>query len=131
MEKYSNLQLGSEDSLVRQSIKLSHTLPVIGQSRRRGAVLSSQDRLEHMQSLLVVPLILPEGQAIGALVVASRKRMSLSRRVEKCSSNVGQVAIKPDLARAHEQIREMATTDPLTSLQNRRTFNLAFDNMPE
>ena len=41
------------------------------------------------------------------------------------------VAIKLDLARAHEQIREMATTDALTGLQNRRTFNLATDNMLE
>ncbi|MCA9541284.1 MAG: GGDEF domain-containing protein, partial [Myxococcales bacterium] len=41
----------------------------------------------------------------------------------------GQVAIKLDLAEAHEQIREMATTDGLTGLANHRTFQQAFDNM--
>jgi diguanylate cyclase (GGDEF)-like protein len=40
-----------------------------------------------------------------------------------------QVAVKLDLARAHEQIRELATTDGLTGLNNHRVFQQTFDAM--
>ena len=59
--QYKGMELRGEESLVRQSIKLRHTLPVLGQSGRRSAVISGRDQLENMGSLLVVPLILPQG----------------------------------------------------------------------
>jgi two-component system cell cycle response regulator len=83
-----------------------------------------------MRSLLVVPLIAPTGEAIGALTVAARDEgVFASPNREMLELIAGQVAVKLDLASAHEQIRELATTDGLTGLNNHRTFQQAFDTM--
>ena len=42
-----------------------------------------------------------------------------------------QVAIKIELARSHDQIQQMAITDPLTGIANRRAFQRAFSAMYE
>ena len=84
--QYKGMELRGEESLVRQSIKLRHTLPVLGQSGRRSAVISGRDQLENMGSLLVVPLILPQGDPVGALVVTARDENVFEPSLVKCWS---------------------------------------------
>lgn len=130
-ERFANLQFTSDEGLVGQAIKIEASLPVSGDYRGNQPVFTAGDRLSDMRSLFVVPLKKAEGgPPIGALTVAARAEGAFGPAHRAVLELVAaQVAVKLDLARAHEQIREMATTDGLTGLTNHRTFQQAFDNM--
>jgi diguanylate cyclase (GGDEF)-like protein len=113
-------------------VRLGHALPAGGRYRGARPVFTADDRLTEMRSLLIVPLRKEEGPPIGALTVASRDEdVFVSPQGDMLQLIADQVAIKLDLARAHDQIREMATVDGLTGLKNHRIFQHSFDVMLE
>jgi diguanylate cyclase (GGDEF)-like protein len=62
------------------------------------------------------------------MILASRCQGHFNRHQRDMLGMIaGQVAIKIDLARAHEQINRMTLTDPLTGIANRRSFQRGFD----
>lgn len=129
-ERYANLQFTGDEGLVGQALKVRHSLPARGDYKGNRPVFTAGDTLDGMRSLLVVPLTKPEGEVVGALTVASSEAgVFASPNREMLELIAGQVAVKLDLAAAHEQIRELATTDGLTGLNNHRTFQQAFDTM--
>ncbi|MCB9542479.1 MAG: GGDEF domain-containing protein [Myxococcales bacterium] len=129
-ERYADLQFTGEEGLVGRAIKVRSSLPATGEYKGNRPVFTAGDRLGEMRSLLVVPLTEPTGNTIGALTVAAREDgVFASPNREMLELIAGQVAVKLDLAAAHEQIRELATTDGLTGLNNHRTFQQAFDTM--
>jgi diguanylate cyclase (GGDEF)-like protein len=80
------------------------------------------------RNLLVTPLV-ADGNQLGMLVVEQRRRgHRLERRV---LSTIGQFSSHTALALRNawllEEVREMADTDGLTGLDNRRSFELALD----
>ncbi|MEZ4433616.1 MAG: sensor domain-containing diguanylate cyclase [bacterium] len=129
-ERYADLSSAGEEGLVGRAIKVRSSLPATGEYKGNRPVFTAGDRLGEMRSLLVVPLTEPTGNTIGALTVAAREDgVFASPNREMLELIAGQVAVKLDLAAAHEQIRELATTDGLTGLNNHRTFQQAFDTM--
>ena len=134
------------------------TLPLSGQYRGHGTVFFEGERLPGVKSLLVIPLTFDgemsggddadsskldlaptavesgPGRAkqkikMGCLVVAASNQDAFRTSRVMLELIAAQVAIKLELAHSHEQIQEMAKTDALTGLANKRTFQLAFDNM--
>ncbi len=133
-ERYQDLQFTADEGLVGRAIKVRHALPVGGAYKGGRPVFTAGDRLADMRSLLVLPLLKdpedPQGEPLGALIVAARDEGVLGAPHEVMLALIaGQVAVKLDLARAHEQIREMATMDSMTGLSNHRAFQETFDQM--
>lgn len=128
-EGLTDLQFAAEEGLVGEAVRLNQGLPVNGDYRGNQAVFTAGHRLTQMRSLLILPLVSDTG-AFGALTLASRSSGLFSHPGRKLFELVAeQVAVRLDLAQAHEKIRELATTDGLTGLNNHRTFQQAFDAM--
>jgi len=69
---------------------------------------------------------------LGALVVAAAAAgIFTGNRREMLELIATQVAIKIELAQAHEQLGRLATTDGLTGLANHRSFQHGFETMLE
>lgn len=121
-----------EEGLVGQVIKFDHSLPAKAEYRGPAPVFSNSHRLKGYSSLLIVPLRKEKGGTIGALTVAATQSGVFTRaRQDILELIAGQIAIKIDLAQAHEKINKLATTDGLTGLANHRTFQHAFEVMLE
>ncbi|MGM0558863.1 MAG: diguanylate cyclase [Myxococcota bacterium] len=109
--------------LVSMVIKNRHYLPYGGKVRDADPVVFDEEqRLEGLESMLVIPLIAQDAP-IGTLVVASRDDNQFgTERREMLEVIVNQVAISLQNARLYSQMEEMATTDGLTGLANHRSF---------
>ena len=131
-ERLTGLQFTGDEGLVGQAIKVRHALPVSGANRPGRPIFTATDGLDDLRSLLVLPLA-EEGEApVGALTVACRDPDVFTPPRRDLLALIGdQLGTKLVLARAHEAIHEMATTDGLTGLANHRVFQQAFDNMTE
>ncbi len=140
-----HMTFDGRECLVGKAIEVRQTLPLSGRYRGHGTVFGPGESLDDMQSLMVIPLVLPsetsargtEGRAeqstvpvVGALTVAARRSDAFRSPAKEMIQLIArQIAIKLDLADAHEQIREMAKTDSMTGLANERSFDNAFSNM--
>lgn len=121
-----------DEGLVGQVLKNSCPLPAGGEYNGPAPVFSNSRRLSGFRSLLIVPLSQENGTPKGALTVAALTEGVFSKQRQDILGLIAaQVAIKIDLANAHEQINKLATTDGLTGLANHRTFQYAFDIMLE
>ncbi|MDH3392722.1 MAG: sensor domain-containing diguanylate cyclase [Desulfobulbaceae bacterium] len=119
-----------DDGLVGQAMARNRVIPTNGVNRTAAPIFSSSKRVADFKSLLIVPLHKEDGGSVGALVVAARAAGVFSRQGRQILELIAtQVAIKIDLARAHEKINRLATTDGLTGLANHRTFQHGFDVM--
>ncbi len=79
-------------------------------------------RLQGCESLIVLPLLYNEAAA-GTLVVASRApNLFTPDRLDILHVLVNQIAVSLDNARMYQAVEAMATTDALTGLCNRRSF---------
>lgn len=121
-----------DDGLVGQVLKRNHWLPAGATYREAAPIFSNTIRHKEYKSLIVLPLRNEDNVAIGALVVAGKKANLITKqRRDLLELVAAQVAVKIDLARAHEKINQLATTDGLTGLNNHRTFQHGFDMMLE
>ncbi|MFH1216118.1 MAG: GGDEF domain-containing protein [Pseudomonadota bacterium] len=129
-DRFEGLEFPVDDGLVGQAIKLRRWMPSHDNYQEEFPVFSNEMRMVGLKSLLVLPLLNGDNQAIGALTVAGKKTgMFPADRREILQVIVSQVTTKIELARAHEKIFHLATTDGLTELSNHRTFQNACDNM--
>jgi diguanylate cyclase (GGDEF)-like protein len=143
-------QFDGKECLVGKAVEIRQTLPLSGRYRGHGTVFVPGEALGDMQSLMVIPLVLPaertskttgsfpsentartqESEVVGTLTVAAQSADAFRPPARDMIQLIArQIAIKLDLADAHEQIREMAKTDPMTGLANDRSFDNAFSNM--
>ncbi len=128
-DRFQDLEFEGDEGLVGQAVALGQILPAADDYRGVQAIFSSEDRLPELRSLLIVPLKKAQGGVFGALTVASQTPGVCAKHQEILTLIADQVAVKIDLARAHEQIRLLATTDGLTGLANHRVFQQTFDQM--
>jgi diguanylate cyclase (GGDEF)-like protein len=129
-EHLDGLTFPVEEGLLGQALKFNRSMPAKAEYDGPAPVFSNSHRLKGFHSLLIVPLRKEEGGTIGALCVAAQKRAVFTRaRQDILELIAGQIAVKIDLAQAHEKINRLATTDGLTELANHRTFQHAFDIM--
>lgn len=121
-----------EDSIVGQVVKYRRTLPDSATFSAHGQVINGTTLFDQFKSLMVVPLFQEEGPVTGVMIIAAGEQNQFPRSCrELIEMIVVQVAIKLDLAKAHDQINTMAITDPLTGIANRRAFQRGFSAMYE
>jgi len=119
-----------EEGLVGQSLRYACLLPEGCGNPGASPVFGEISLPPELRSLLILPLRMERGAPLGALAVAARKPGIFSRLHRELLELIAtQVAVKTDLALAHEQISRLATTDGLTGLANHRTFQQAFKTM--
>jgi len=130
-EHLAGLTFPVEEGLLGQALKFNRSMPAKAEYQGPAPVFSNSHHLKGFHSLLIVPLRKEEGGApLGALCVAAKKRAVFTRaRQDILELIAGQIAVKIDLAQAHEKINRLATTDGLTELANHRTFQHGFDVM--
>lgn len=129
-DSFTGLSFPAEDGMVGQAIKLKRWLPAQSNLQEDAPIFSSSMKIAGLKSLLILPLLREDNEAIGALTVAGRKADMFAREKRELLQVIaGQVATKIELGRAHDKIFQMATRDGLTGLSNHRTFQHAFDNM--
>ena len=106
-------------------VKNRAALPPGGEIRDRTAgvpVFDDKTRLQGCESLIVLPLLYNESAA-GTLVVASRAPNLFTKdRLDILHVLANQIAVSLDNARMYQAVEAMATTDALTGLCNRRSF---------
>ena len=123
-------KFSKNEGIVGQVMKINRSLPAGAEYKGPAPIFSSEQRFPDFGSLLIVPLRREKGDSIGALTVAAKKTGIFTSRCRDILELIAaQVAIKIDLAQAHEQINKIAAIDGLTNLANHRTFQHAFDVM--
>ena len=121
-----------EDSLVGQVVKYRRILPEMSSYTERAPVINGSKLFDNYKSVLVIPLLQEDRPVSGVLIIAIRGENIVTRNCREMIEIIAaQVAIKIDLAHSHEQIRQMAITDPLTGIANRRAFQRGFTAMYE
>jgi len=129
-EKILSRTFPLEEGLVGQSLRYDCSLPEGAEYLGASPVFGPVNLPAELRSLLILPLRKEKSAPLGALVLAARKPgvfHRLHRELLELIAN--QVAIRIDLALAHEQINRLATTDGLTGLANHRSFQQAFRTM--
>lgn len=116
--------------LVGQAIRVGATLPAGGRYPKPAPIFSPERTFSGFGSLLIFPLRTEENAPLGALVVAGAAPNLFTRgRLEILELITTQVAIKIELAQAHERLGLLATTDGLSGLANHRAFQHGFEVM--
>jgi diguanylate cyclase (GGDEF)-like protein len=129
-QKIAGATYSIEDGLVGQVLRYGCQLPEKAGHPGASPVFGPHLLPAELRSLLVLPLNEKGKGPIGALAVASRKAAVFTRLQREMLELIAtQVAVKIDLAFAHERINRLATTDGLTGLANHRTFQQAFKTM--
>ena len=121
---------GNNAGLVSMVVKNKHFLPAGDSSRERDPIVFTRKlRLRGMKSLVVLPLIVQDN-AVGTIVLASRRVAQFSKQVREMLGVISnQVAVSIENATMYKRMEEMATTDGLTELPNHRTFQARLSEM--
>ncbi len=132
--RHADRLLGTEfpldQGLVGQVLKFNCILPEDGDYRGHCPVFSQSHLFADYRSLFIVPLRKEQGAPIGVLTIAARKPRVFTPACREILELIAtQVATKIDLARSHDQINRLATTDTLTGLGNQRAFRHGFELM--
>ena len=121
-----------DDSLVGQVVKYRRTLPDASSYAGHAPVINGLKLFDIYKSVLVVPLFQEDRPVTGVLIIASQgEDLFQQNNRDMIEMIAAQVAIKIDLAHLHEQVQQLAITDPLTGIANRRAFQRAFTAMYE
>ncbi len=129
--QFENLQFTLEEGLTGQAVQKRCALPHGGDYRGVQPVFTASDRLGDLRSLTALPLAPHEvdgtrelGGVIGALTIGSREPGLFTPQTQKILELIASsLAVKMDLALAHEKLGELATQDGLTGLATRRVFS--------
>ena len=127
------LRFADNEGLCSLVIRHQQVLPVGGILRDHGSdtqVFDEHTRLRGYAWLMVLPLLL-HNKPRGTLVVAGRGDPSVPERQSLLKVLVNQIAVSLDNARMYQAVEALATTDGLTGLYNRRTFQQRIDEMRE
>jgi len=127
------LRFLDNEGLCSSVIELQTILPVGGILRDHGAdtqVFDEATRLRGYRWLVVLPLLL-HNKPRGTLIVAGRTEKAIPERQALLKVLANQIAVSLDNARMYQAVESLATTDGLTGLYNRRTFQLRIDEMRE
>ena len=131
-DNYLEKSFQIKKTLVGRAVELGRSLPANGQYSAKSPIFFEGDCPQDLGSLLVLPLTTSDEGPMGVLVLGARAANVFGQQIQTMLELIaGQVAIKLDLGRAHETIREMAMVDGMTGLKNHRTFQQAFDTMLE
>jgi diguanylate cyclase (GGDEF)-like protein len=131
-EQFLNHKFVLDDSLIGQAVKYRRVLPETSSYAGRAPIVNGSNLFDMYKTVLVVPLLQEDRPITGVLIIAARGEGLVTRNCRDMIEMIAaQVAIKIELARSHEQIQQMAITDPLTGIANRRAFQRGFTAMYE
>ncbi|RLB75943.1 MAG: hypothetical protein DRH06_06940, partial [Deltaproteobacteria bacterium] len=131
-EQILNHKFVLDDSLLGQVVKYRKTLPETSTYNGHMPIVNGLKLFERYKTVLVVPLLQEDKPVTGALIIAARGENILTWNCREMIEIIAaQAAIKIDLAHSHEKIQQMAITDPLTGIANRRAFQRGFSAMYE
>ncbi len=129
-ERLMGVEFPIDQGLVGQALKFNCILPEGGNYLGTCPVFSTAHLFAEFRSLFIVPLPTENGEPMGVLTVAAKRPRVFTRSCREILELIAtQAAIKIDLARSHEEINQLATTDNLTGLGNQRAFRHGFENM--
>lgn len=129
----SGLRFSDNKGLCSSVVHRQTILPVGGILRDQGAdtqIFDETTRLRGYKWLLALPLSLHH-KPRGTLVVAGRGEPAVPERQALLKVLANQIAVSLDNARMYQAVESLATTDGLTGLFNRRTFQLRIEEMRE
>jgi diguanylate cyclase (GGDEF)-like protein len=122
-DQVSGLSWRDNGGLVSQAVRMRHYLPYKGKYEASSqTVLVKKVRFKEARSLLVLPLV-AQDKAIGTLLIVSRREGIFSQQVRLLLQVIAdQTALSYQNALMVRRLEELATTDPLTGLFNKRVF---------
>lgn len=121
-----------ENSIVAQAIKYRRIMPDTNSAATKTAVVDQCSEFDSYQSLLVLPLYRDEHEADAVLIVAAHAAHRFARSTREMLEMIAaQLAIKLELAKAHDQINALTFKDSLSGIANRRAFERALEAMAE
>jgi len=122
-EQVAGLSWRDNGGLVSQTVRMRHYLPYKGKYEAASqTVLIKKVRFKEARSLLVLPLV-AQDKAIGTLLIVSRKEGIFSQQIRLLLQVIAdQTALSYQNALMVRRLEELATTDPLTGLFNKRVF---------
>jgi two-component system cell cycle response regulator len=114
--------------IVSSVVETRHAAPYRGQYDPRAQVLFSREHpLEGMESAVCLPLVVREN-AIGTLTLAARRRGAFPDATRQLLGLLaGNAAVALSNAAAVRRLEELATTDPMTGLLNKRSLETEFE----
>lgn len=129
-EELEGTEVSEDTCLVNQAMRMQRTMPPRPTYNGPAPIFSQDAPLTGFNSLLILPLIIKQEEPIGTLIVAGHEPQLFTRERQNILELIAaQIATKIDLSRAHEKVFQLASTDGLTGLANRRTFQSAMGNM--
>ncbi len=115
------------DDYTSESMRLGVSMRVEGAQLLRLLPFSAPE-LSRLVVAKVIPLIDPEGERFGAVILGALDRNLLEPPyLNTLELVVSEAAEKLSLINAHDRLREQAMTDGLTQLRNHRTFQSDLD----
>jgi diguanylate cyclase (GGDEF)-like protein len=118
-----NLEWRDNDGLVSQAVRMRHFLPYRGMYEPASqVVMSKKVRFSGARSLLVLPLVARDA-SIGTLTLVARREAAFTQQARLLLQVIAdQTALSYENALMVKRLEQMATTDPLTGLFNKRVF---------
>ena len=122
-DQVAGLSWRDNGGLVSQAVRMRHYLPYKGKYESASqTVLVRKVRFREARSLLVLPLV-AQDKAIGTLLIVSRREGIFSQQIRLLLQVIAdQTALSYQSAIMVRRLEELATTDPLTGLFNKRVF---------
>ncbi|MFO0661189.1 MAG: sensor domain-containing diguanylate cyclase [Polyangiaceae bacterium] len=120
------VRFATNAGLVSMVVENKHPLPYKGEIDERQVIFSSKLATPSMASVLVLPLMVHD-RPLGTLVLGARRRGAFGDAVRPTLEVLARhVAVSLANARMVKKLEELATTDGLTGLLNKRAmFDLA------
>lgn len=127
-DKLERLAFGDNSGLASAAVKTRHALPYKGQFDPKTQYLFTRNvAMEGYESVFCLPLVVRD-HAIGTLTLAARRRMAFPDATRQLLGVLASnAAVAMSNASAVRRLEEMATTDPMTALLNKRALEAEFE----
>ena len=127
VDALKGLEFKDNAGLASMVVKNRHYLPAGGEPREVSApIYTRKIKIDDARSLLVLPLLCAD-VPIGTLTLVARAEKRFGKDVREMLAVIAnQVAIAVQNGLLYKQMETMATTDALTGLTNRRTYDVRF-----